>query len=205
MRALGRQLDCACAQEEFATSPPHIECAVSRQHAPRETAQARMLLNLHGLSVVYKPPCWVSGTEGDHAVPADPVLSAWLQSELQACEAIAAPCAITRDMTHSFGFVHRLDKPSSGILLATTTFDAYYAISWQLGAGSLCREYSLVLQALGFAELSCVDRRVPHTEEDNVALPRKWATGKGKPSRSATRMVLHFKCSSEGLLLGSEH
>jgi len=193
MRALGRQLEIQCRRQRVAETRA-CERQACRTFEPPGATSARQLLNLHGLVAVYKPPFWVSGTEGDHAIRSDPALNIWLQGELS-----AASGTITHDVEHSFGFVHRLDKPSSGVLLATTKFDAYYMVSWQLTVGSLAREYALVLQSLGRVELVTVKRKVPYTEEDHVASRTRQASIEGKPSCTTMRLSLQFRCDWSSL------
>ena len=48
---------------------------------------------------------------------------------------------IFEDAQHHFGFLHRLDVPSSGLIVCSKTFEAFYDLQLQLHAGHLCRDY----------------------------------------------------------------
>jgi len=43
-----------------------------------------------------------------------------------------------------FGFIHRLDVPSSGLVLAAKTFAGHASLRFQLDTQSICREYIVV-------------------------------------------------------------
>ena len=47
------------------------------------------------------------------------------------------------DESHQRGFLHRLDVPSSGMILVASTFSAYYDLQFQLSAGMLTRDYAV--------------------------------------------------------------
>lgn len=58
------------------------------------------------------------------------------------------------DESHQRGFLHRLDVPSSGMILVASTFSAYYDLQFQLSAGMLIRDYAV--QSHGW----CSDREM---------------------------------------------
>ena len=49
--------------------------------------------------------------------------------------------AIALDSEHAFGFLHRIDVPSSGLVLVAKTYKAYYDLQLQLNVGKLSRDY----------------------------------------------------------------
>ncbi|CAE7604409.1 VDE1 [Symbiodinium sp. CCMP2592] len=51
---------------------------------------------------------------------------------------------IFHDATRDFGFIHRLDVPSSGLILAAKTYRAHSYLQLQLHTGVLLREYFVV-------------------------------------------------------------
>ncbi|CAK9077313.1 unnamed protein product [Durusdinium trenchii] len=55
---------------------------------------------------------------------------------------------VLRDRPHQCGFVHRLDVPSSGLLLCGLTYEAYYDLKLQLTLGQLQREYLVLCHGL---------------------------------------------------------
>ena len=52
---------------------------------------------------------------------------------------------IHHDESHQRGFLHRLDVPSSGMILAASTYSAYYDLQFQLSCGMLVRDYAVLL------------------------------------------------------------
>ncbi|CAL1158927.1 unnamed protein product [Cladocopium goreaui] len=48
---------------------------------------------------------------------------------------------IFSDQQHNLGFLHRLDVPSSGLIMCAKTYEAFYDLQVQLHAGLFCRDY----------------------------------------------------------------
>ncbi|CAE7713835.1 yhcT, partial [Symbiodinium necroappetens] len=89
----------------------------------------RVELCLNDRLVLYKPPGW---EVHDGFVPNQ--LRRFLQEQV-------GPLPLAYDQTHSFGFLHRLDVPSSGLVLAAKTYEAFYEMQVQLAAGLIRRKY----------------------------------------------------------------
>eukprot|EP00439_Symbiodinium_sp_Y106_P082230 s129_g21.t1 len=51
---------------------------------------------------------------------------------------------IFEDAEHNYGFLHRLDVPSSGLILLAKTYEAWYDLQVQLYAGEIGREYRVL-------------------------------------------------------------
>ena len=49
---------------------------------------------------------------------------------------------IFNDEAHQRGFLHRLDVPSSGLILVASTYEAYYDLQFQLSLGMIIRDYT---------------------------------------------------------------
>eukprot|EP00913_Durusdinium_trenchii_P014307 g13423.t1 len=99
---------------------------------------------------------------------------------------------ILTDLKHGCGFIHRLDVPSSGLVIAATTYHAWYDLQFQLVTGTLLREY-LVL-AHGFVY------RDPNARWSTIAALLRWsddavaaAHGMGKPSETRLRVLGHAR------------
>ena len=45
------------------------------------------------------------------------------------------------DPDHDFGFLHRIDVTSSGLVLVAKTYKAYYDLKLKLNVGNLSRDY----------------------------------------------------------------
>lgn len=78
--------------------------------------------------VVSKPPGW---EVHDAGTPRQ--LHTWLRS--------LGSWPILWDPEFDFGFLHRLDVPSSGLILVATTYGAYYDLQLQLRSGMIGRDY----------------------------------------------------------------
>ena len=55
---------------------------------------------------------------------------------------------ILRDTTHQRGFLHRLDVPSSGLILVATSYERFYDLKFQLATGLLTRAYVILCHGL---------------------------------------------------------
>ncbi|CAE8656583.1 unnamed protein product [Polarella glacialis] len=93
----------------------------------------QIILDLPDRLVIFKPPGWEV-----HSQHTDLQLSSFLQA------ALGKRFAITRDEEHQCGFLHRLDLPSSGLVLAAKTYEAYYDLKVQLNAGEIARDYVIL-------------------------------------------------------------
>ena len=54
------------------------------------------------------------------------------------------PSPIFFDAQHNFGFLHRLDVPSSGLILIARNYEAFYDLQVQLHNGQISREYTVL-------------------------------------------------------------
>eukprot|EP00439_Symbiodinium_sp_Y106_P069351 s1684_g11.t3 len=119
------------------TSPGRLDPLAPKLQLPR------VVLQLPDRLVVHKPPGWQVDESGDASgLP----LSQYVQ---KLCNK-----PIHYDESHQRGFLHRLDVPSSGMILVASTFSAYYDLQFQLSAGMLIRDYAV--QSHGW----CSDREM---------------------------------------------
>lgn len=88
---------------------------------------------------------------------------------------------ILSDQVHGCGFLHRLDVPSSGLVLAATTYEAWYDLQLQLVSGKMQREYQVL--AHGFARRKQIDAHL-RWHEDAVS-----AGAVGKPSKTLLEVL----------------
>ncbi|CAE8656581.1 unnamed protein product [Polarella glacialis] len=91
------------------------------------------ILDLPDRLAIFKPPGWEV-----HGQDTELQLSSFLQATL------GKHFAIVRDEEHQCGFLHRLDLPSSGLVLAAKTYEAYYDLKVQLNAGEIARDYVIL-------------------------------------------------------------
>ena len=94
--------------------------------------------------VISKPPGWEVHDDG---MPKQ--LRTWLKS--------LGRWPILSDPDSDFGFLHRLDVPSSGLLLVAKTYEGYYDLQLQLRSGTLARHY--VVLNHGCMKRSRIDAR----------------------------------------------
>ena len=141
-------------------------------------------LDLPDRLLVHKPPGWEVNTANvGSAKPRH--LSQFVQSVL------AWPLA--QDALHKYGFLHRLDMPSSGLILVAKTYEAYYDLRLQLNGGLLIRDYIVLCQHLVPPEYTEISVRVYVPHEVNLLSA---VCNKGKPS--ATRVKELVQCHRAG-------
>lgn len=100
------------------------------------------------------------------------------------------------DLTHRRGFLHRLDVPTSGLILVATSYRAYYDLQIQLVTGAMRRDY--IVLSHGSSSRKRLDANV-HWLEDGP----EWFSGSrvlqsGKPALSLLKTVASY-VSSEAL------
>lgn len=101
---------------------------------------------------------------------------------------------ILEDKEFGQGLLHRLDVPSSGLLLMAKTYEAHCDLSVQLAAGHLERDYSVL--AHGWA----VDRKISAQLYWRRA-PVTKAGGRGKPSLTQVKVSKYFLALSSAVTL----
>ncbi|CAK9073428.1 unnamed protein product [Durusdinium trenchii] len=92
--------------------------------------------------VLFKPPDWEV-----HDANAELQLASFM-------EAMFGKLPILRDEAHEHGFLHRLDVPSSGLILAAKSFEAYYDLQVQLVTRRVPRDYLVLCHGWMEAHLS---------------------------------------------------
>lgn len=102
-----------------------------------------VLQNFHDRFVLFKPEGWQVDDGSDDPPTAQQFpgrLSAFVQSRLSVEE-----FPILREAAYQRGFLHRLDVPTSGLILVAKTPGAYLDLRLQMAAGKVAREYVVVL------------------------------------------------------------
>jgi len=100
-----------------------------------------VVLDLFGIVAVLKPPHWevdarAGGSEIKSSDTGAPLLSSFLRRKFP-----KETCPLVHCNEQQFGIIHRLDTPSSGLILAGKNFEGYYALRWQQDTYELGREY----------------------------------------------------------------
>uniref|UniRef100_A0A7S0FV93 Pseudouridine synthase RsuA/RluA-like domain-containing protein n=1 Tax=Pyrodinium bahamense TaxID=73915 RepID=A0A7S0FV93_9DINO len=139
-------------------TPPHVE------------------LDLPDRLIVHKPPGWeVDTTDAGDARH----LSTFLR--------LVLPWPLSQDAAHGYGFLHRLDTPSSGLILVAKTFQAYYDLKFQLTTEDLTRDYIVLSHGLLSASGLDIDERVYYWRHDG-GLPST-VCSRGRPSQTCLRAL----------------
>lgn len=143
-------------------------------------------MRMSAMIVVFKPPGWEIDDEVKPA--AGFPLSQFLQHTFT-----AAP--VVHDAQHSYGIIHRLDVPSSGLLLVGVTYAGYYDLKWQLDTALVIRDY--FVNGHGVMQQSIVVQEPVHhglSASGGRIVPSVICEA-GKPSESLLRCVAAARCS----------
>eukprot|EP00435_Cladocopium_sp_Y103_P054578 s762_g17.t2 len=137
--------------------------------------------------VVLKPTGW---QVDDSEVPdvdskRQSLLSCFLRSVLPPSQQL-----LLDDLKHRRGFLHRLDIPTSGLILVATTYQAYYDLQLQLVSGAMTRDYAVLCH--GWSCPTRIEANV-HWLEDGPA----WLSGSrvllyGKPAVTLLETVASY-------------
>lgn len=104
---------------------------------------------------------------------------------------------LSYDDKFNYGFIHRLDVPSSGLILTGTVFEGLYHIRWQLNSHVVRREYFIVCHEFLHTCLRIVNAKI----DIRAALTNERATitTKGKPARTCVMVVAHSLFGRQGV------
>ncbi|CAK0799075.1 unnamed protein product, partial [Prorocentrum cordatum] len=132
-----------------------------------------------GSTVLLKPPGWeVDSTQGSVVEGASP-LSSFLGAR-------APASAVVRSAAHGFGFVHRLDTPSSGLVIQATSYEGFFDLCIQRELGRLQRDYV----ALCHGHVTCdLDISEPILK---VRGGRSQVSPRGHPASTRLKVLAHL-------------
>mmetsp|Transcript_28017 Transcript_28017/g.93089 ORF Transcript_28017/g.93089 Transcript_28017/m.93089 type:complete len:870 (-) Transcript_28017:67-2676(-) len=146
-----------------------------------------------GIAAFFKPPGWE--VDDDGKPPTGRRLSSFLQQSFPSS-------TVVRDGDHAFGMIHRLDLPSSGLILMGATYRGYYHLKWLLDTGRISREYVVLCHGWICPTLTEVDAPVHHISDKHAAqktlthqqrLGRSTVTEMGKPAQTFIRVLAHVR------------
>lgn len=92
------------------------------------------------------------------------------------------------------GFLHRLDIPSSGLILTATTFEGLYALRGQLNSYCLARHYMTLCHALGQPSAQ-VHARI---DASSTRVLRSAVGDSGRPAETHFRSSAHLALAQDG-------
>lgn len=148
-----------------------------------------MPVNLRGMIVVFKPAAWevdgkvsklVTNPEAeDGRIGLSSFVQLFFPSSL-------FPLPHCSDFDH--GFLHRLDIPSSGLVLAGVNMEGYYSLRLQLNTYRLGREYFVTCHGAIAATFCRVGLGIGSTV---VRVRKSVADECGKPAESFVKVLAH--------------
>lgn len=162
-------------------------------------------VNLPGLIVILKPAGWETDVYdvAKFGVPITPVARFYLLSTFLAKNFPRERYPICHSVEHGFGFVHRLDMMSSGLILATTSFECHSLLQWQMASYLIQREYMVLCHGCPgpwAGPISIAARVLEGTARARSTFGERCRTSaRGKPAQ--TRVVVS---THQRLALGEE-
>lgn len=111
--------------------------------SPLGYAEPTLELKAPGLVVILKPAGWETDVYdvARYGVPITPVARFYLLSTFLGRLYAKEDHPICHSPEDGFGFVHRLDQMSSGLILAATKYEAHSLLQWQMCCYRIAREY----------------------------------------------------------------
>jgi len=98
---------------------------------------------------------------------------------------------VSHDASLDFGFLHRLDVPSSGLILCGTTFTGLMALRWQLDTYQIERQYAVWGHGLAPVEVREVAANIdPQTIDSRRSFIGQ---ARGKPAKSWFKVPAHLR------------
>ena len=184
LRNHGQKLD---AQHDVQFPSLSLPPAVGHEHEliqeDNGIVSPHISLELLDRLVVSKPPGWEVEETSVKGGPSRNLCS-FLQSLGRSRQARSR---ILHDSSHHYGFIHRLDIPSSGLILASKSYEAFYDLQFQLNSGRVSREYLLLCHGWCLSE-----RRIEESIRTQKGQPSRVGFG-GKPS--VTQLTPIARCS----------
>lgn len=152
----------------------------ARKVATATGEQPFVVVHCPGMCVLHKPAGW----EVDVTLESSDAnrLSRFLQSHCSSLES-----SVVHLSAFGHGFVHRLDVPSSGLVLVGTTFQGLLALQWQKNLYEIVREYIVVSHDTSLNVAFDVEARVSVSGKGDRTL----TTDVGQPAISHMRAGAH--------------
>jgi len=152
----------------------------ARAKTHRMAEEPTLILKLRGISVVLKPAHWEVDAKGQLS-ETGLYLSHFMQE-------VHEPSPVLHLQEFEYGFIHRLDVPSSGLILAGTGFEGYALLQWQIHSYTICREYAVLLRGHVPGDLSIIN--VPVQD----FLPgRSFVDENGQPAETHLKATFHAR------------
>ncbi|CAE7819036.1 unnamed protein product [Symbiodinium sp. CCMP2592] len=151
----------------------------------------RVIIDSPGMLVALKPPGWEVDTTTDQTE------AHCLSAHLQAIRR-REDCPLLHCASYGFGFIHRLDVASSGLVLAATTFQGLLWLQFQKAVNRIDREYIVLCYGLDPQPEHVIDADV--TVRGWLKASRTLTEDAGLPAESRLRSVAHLQHPAFGRL-----
>jgi len=177
--------------------PPRVKSPSVRQGSPARDAQLgfergveskdvvvapTVVAMPRGMIVVSKPVNWE--VDGLTSEGGGLLLSSFVQALLP-----RSVSALVHTMELDYGFIHRLDVPSSGLILGGTTFEGLFHLKWQIAVYSIDRQYFTTNHGLLHSSYMDIDARIDATTVETM---RSVTDDAGKPARTHLGLLAHL-------------
>jgi len=141
---VAKVLDEGCSWQALFSMPSQGGSPSSRNTtcSGRGPELPHVVFDLNSMVAVLKPPQWeVDARVSEESIPVrrrcrSPLFSGFLRWKFP-----RDTCPLMHCSEQQYGIIHRLDAPSSGLILVGKNFVGYYALRWQQDTYELGREY----------------------------------------------------------------
>lgn len=164
-------------------------------------------LNVPGLIVISKPAGWETDVYdvGKWGTPITPIARFYLLSSYVGARFPKDRFPVCHSVEHGFGFVHRLDQMSSGLIIAATRFMTHFLMQWQMCSYLIQRQYFVLSHGLLMPPYSGHQKIRARILEGmsrarNTFGDRCRVDGRGKPAETWLTVAGHQRvaCAEEG-------
>ncbi|CAE6927214.1 unnamed protein product [Symbiodinium sp. CCMP2456] len=144
----------------------------------------RVIIDGPGMLVALKPPGWEVDTTADQT---EAHCLSWHLQAIRRRE----DCPVLHCASYGFGFIHRLDVASSGLVLAATTFEGLLWLQFQKAVNRIDREYIVLCYGLDPQPEHVIDADV--TVRGWLKASRTLTEDAGLPAESRLRSIAHLR------------
>eukprot|EP00747_Dinoflagellata_sp_TGD_P130377 gnl/TRDRNA2_/TRDRNA2_174825_c0_seq1.p1 gnl/TRDRNA2_/TRDRNA2_174825_c0~~gnl/TRDRNA2_/TRDRNA2_174825_c0_seq1.p1 ORF type:complete len:309 (+),score=37.28 gnl/TRDRNA2_/TRDRNA2_174825_c0_seq1:92-1018(+) len=178
---LGEKMDVLAMQQADFSTEDDLEEGVD----VRLPGVPYALVNLPGIMVVFKPENWEVNRGDPDQYRGDVewhLLSDWVTAALPRTQ-----FPLVHSKQFDFGFIHRLDVPSSGLIMCAKNFAGHALLRWQLDTHELRREYVVAVHRPTYPCYRDVNLRLTTEKESS----KSFVTPTGAPARTCFTGVAH--------------
>mmetsp|Transcript_86169 Transcript_86169/g.257187 ORF Transcript_86169/g.257187 Transcript_86169/m.257187 type:complete len:286 (+) Transcript_86169:58-915(+) len=163
-----------------------------------------VVLGVPGIVVIFKPAGWETDVYDveRYGTPVTAVARYYLLSSFMAARFPKEQYPISHSVAHGFGFVHRLDQMSSGLILAATNFACHFLLQWQMCSYIIQRQYVVLCHDImpSMVGGSRIHARILEgaTRARCTFGERCRVDGRGKPAKTFASVAAHERLRPAG-------